>query len=65
MPPFRKLLVTLSFLSSLRAVMLLYFRVYNRPLAPAFDSIFWSFLNLIHLPPLVLETPSPSGTLHC
>ena len=29
--------------------MLLHFCVYNKPLAPGFDSIFWSLFNLDHL----------------
>ena len=49
MLPFRELPVTLPFLSFLEAAVLLYFCVYNRPLAPALDSIFWSLLNSDHL----------------
>ena len=50
MPPFWELLVTLPFLSFSRAIMLLYFCVYNKPLAPGFHSIFWSLFNLDYFP---------------
>ena len=46
--PFRELPVTLPFLSFSGAAVLLYFCVYNRPLAPALDSIFWSLFNSDH-----------------
>ena len=49
MPPFRELPVTLLFLSFIGAAVLLYFCVYNRPLAPALDSIFWSLFKSDHL----------------
>ena len=48
MLPFRELPVTLPFLSFTRAAVLLYFCVYNKPLAPALDSIFWSLFNSDH-----------------
>ena len=48
MLPFRELPVTLPFLSFTRAAVLLYFCVYNKPLAPASDSIFWSLFNSDH-----------------
>ena len=45
---FRELPVTHSFFSFTRAAVLLYFYVYNRPLALALDSIFWSLFNSDH-----------------
>ena len=46
--PFRELPVTLPFLSFTKAAVLLYFCIYNKPLAPALDSIFWSLFKSDH-----------------